>query len=413
MEPLRSADVRQLNERVVLNLFYDNEKVSQSDIVTLTGLKPSTVLRIFSNLERYGEIYMIDPNTEVFKRSIVGRHPVYYRINPTAHYTIGLTFAKDAIELVIVDFALNIVHSARDAFTFPETAERLADDIAAFVKKAMADFSVEAGTLLGVGVACPGNVDPDRGLLLSLLSAPGVKDYPLKDALEARIGARVFLQGANLLAAQYYNRYGDMEARDRILYVSIGSAVMGSFYTRSPNGMLGGVPSLPVGWMLLQRPDNLVTMRDVRTLNSVCSEESILAATRPLSIMSMRELEEALYERDARLTEIVQSIGDALSYCVSNLSMLFQPQAVILASRSKRFSALLASTISHLLDSRYYWPFEHEPTVIGTTHNVSKISRSAVDLVLDNEFGANLGWKRPKVLSQPQHEEGWRRHVKD
>lgn len=413
MQPLRGPDLRQLNERIVLNLFYDYEKVSQSDIVSLTGLKPSTVLRIFSNLERYGEICLIDPELEKNKRSIVGRHPVYYRINPSAHYTVGLSLARDVLELVIVDFALNIVHSEQSAFSFPPEIDSLTENIANFVKKALEDSSIAPSSILGVGIGCSGNVDPDRGLLLSLPEFPNMRNYPLREKLEELLKTRVFLQGANLLAAQYYNRYSDMETRDRILYVSIGSSVSASFYTRTSGGMLGGVPSLPVGWMLLQRPDSIINMRDVRTLNSICSEENILAAMSAFHVASMGELEEALKENNPSLECVVQNISDALSYCVSNLSMLFQPQAVIIASRSKRFSLLLAKYVSGLLDSRYFWPFEHEPLIRGTTHDSRKISRSAVDLVLDNEFGANLGWKRPKVLSQPQYEEGWKRHFKD
>lgn len=406
MQPLRSADVRQLNERVVLNLFYDYEKVSQSQIASLTGLKPSTVLRIFANLESNGEIYMIDPEAEKVKRSSVGRHPVYYRINPSAHYSIGLTFAKDVIELVIVDFALNIVHSVREPFSFSAQIDSLPANIATFVQQALADAGVQLSSVLGMGVGCPGNVDPDRGLLLSIPAEPYLHDYPLKEKLEALLGVPMFLQGSNLLAAQYYNRYGDIESRSRILYLSIGSAVTASFYMRTPGGMLDGVPSLLVGWMLLQRPDNILHMQNVLTLNDVCAEGNILSALKPYGISTMEELDNALENNSASLDFLIRNVSDALSFCISNLSMLFQPQAVIIASRSRRFSQLLASTSSHILDTRYYWPLDKEPLVLGKAHNFRKISRSAVDLVLDNEFNANLGWNRPKALGQSSHEEG-------
>lgn len=413
MQPLRGSDVRQLNERIVLNLFYDFDKVSQSDIVSLTGLRASTVLRIFSNLERYGEICMIDPASETVKRDSVGRHPVYYRLNPSAHYTVGLTFAKDIIELVIVDFALNVVHSARAPFSFSTDFSALPADISLFVKQALSEATIDPSTVLGIGVGCPGSVDPERGLLLSLPAEPSVHDFPLKEKLEALLGIRVFLQSANLLAAQYYNRYGDMEATDRILYLSIGSVVTASYYTRSPNGMLGGIPSLLPGWLLLQRPDNFLHMRDVRTLNDVCSEDSILSMLKPCGITTMEELDKVLEADEISRDPLMHSIGDALSFCISNLSMLLQPQVVIIASRSKRFSKLIAQLASDTLDTRYYWPHEREPVILGKGHNFRRISRSAVDLVLDNEFNANLGWKRPKVLNQPQHEAGWNQHFKE
>jgi uncharacterized membrane protein len=54
MEPdsksLRSYDIRERNEQLIIILIYNRGGISQSEVVSLTGLKPSTVFRIFTSL---------------------------------------------------------------------------------------------------------------------------------------------------------------------------------------------------------------------------------------------------------------------------------------------------------------------------------------------------------------------------
>lgn len=414
MQPLRGSDVRQLNERIVLNLFYNYDRVSQSDIVAQTGLKASTVLRIFSNLEKDGEIIMLDPAKDSPKREKVGRRPVYYRLNPQAHHAIGLTFAKDIIELVIVDFALNVVYTDCEEFSLPGSPDQMAEKIAAFVRKAIERAKIDPATMIGVGVGCPGDVEPERGVLLRMAAGPEIRDYPLAERLSELLGLRVFLQGSNQLAAQYYQRYEDGEIFDRCLYISIGSELTASYYSKTPHGQAGGIPSLAIGWILTQKPDRLFSMRDSHTLNDICSEKSILSfANAVAGISTMGELDEALRSNMPSMLKLTQDIGSALSYWISNLAMLLQPKTIILASRSKHFSRALTEELNRILEGEYYWPFAEEPKIFGKEHSYRKISRSAVDLVFDHEFLTELGWKRPQLLNQPKSIANWQEHISE
>lgn len=411
MQPLRGEDVRQLNERIVLNHFYEQPLISQSEVVEKTGLKASTVLRIFSNLEKAGEILLVENGSSAAARAQVGRRPTYYRLNPSAHYALGLTFAKNTVELVIVDFALNIVFSAKDSFRIPESPELLTERLAAFVRTQLEITSIQAERILGIGVGCPGNVNADLGILYCVPSNPKIVNYAFAEDLERRLGYPVFLESSNMLAAQYYHRYeeGDFS---HCLYISIGSEVTASYYEVSSTGMLAGIPSLSIGWILLDRPDAIFRMQRSRTLNDLCSEQSVLAlAEQVAGVKTMQELNDALAAGNPELKQLAKDIAGGLTYWISNLAMLVRPSAIIIASRSKEFSRHLVQHANAMLEEYYYWPFDNEPKLLGKKHNFQKISRSAVDLVFDHEFNAKLGWKRPGILDEPVTRQSWNSHI--
>ena len=69
------------------------------EVVSLTGLKPPTVFRIFTNLEANRYIKVCKLKRELPEKK--GRKPVYYCIEPGAHYAIGLDFWSKSASVII------------------------------------------------------------------------------------------------------------------------------------------------------------------------------------------------------------------------------------------------------------------------------------------------------------------------
>ncbi len=119
--PLRSEDVRQKNEKIILQAIQKSRGLSQSEVVALTGLKAPTVLRIFTYLEERGLIQVTDTvERQLPERK--GRKPVFYQVNPTTHYTIGIEFWSRQISIIMTDFQKNLIYSSTVAFVAIENA---------------------------------------------------------------------------------------------------------------------------------------------------------------------------------------------------------------------------------------------------------------------------------------------------
>ncbi|MGM0432982.1 MAG: winged helix-turn-helix domain-containing protein, partial [Spirochaetota bacterium] len=127
--PLRSEDVRQKNEKLILHYIQHSHGISQSEIVHLTGLKAPTVLRIFSILEKNGLIKVNKNRPEKDEGDRKGRKPVFYTVNGRAKYVIGVEFWSQTAHVLVVDFARKPVYSLdiclRDGADADEIFEQL------------------------------------------------------------------------------------------------------------------------------------------------------------------------------------------------------------------------------------------------------------------------------------------------
>jgi glucokinase len=59
----------------------------------------------------------------------------------------------------------------------------------------------DGGRFLGVGIGVPGIIDVETGMMRKSANLPGWSDYPVRDIIERRLGARVFLDNDANMAA--------------------------------------------------------------------------------------------------------------------------------------------------------------------------------------------------------------------
>lgn len=410
LQPFRGSDIRQINERLVVNLFYELGTVSQSDVVAHTGLKASTVLRIFSNLEANGEIYMMEPSSSDTKRDKVGRKPVYYRLNPDSHNVIGVTVHPDAFDIVIVDFTLRIIYSAHERIP-SLSLDTFISEISDAVERHLKLSGINPLTVLGMGIGFSEDLAVSNKIISPAQSFSSSYSLPFVENLEKKLHFRVLAQSTNFLSAQYYQRYNDHMKFQRGLYLSIGSQLTACLY--DSNSKLSGMAFLPIGDMFMQQPDEVFGISSVHTLNDFCSESSILQHTNAVSnINNIKDLEQAILDKNPKIINMITKISSLLSFWIGNLTTLFMPDTIILASQSQQLSELIIEEVNRILTTSYN--FNNGKTdiqLIGVTNNMRIVSRSAIDLIFDDEFDAHLGWSRPKLLDSPNCIESWKKHI--
>jgi len=77
--------------------------------------------------------------------------------------------------------------------------------------------------LLGIGVAVPGAVDTERGVVMHV-PALGWRDLALQSLWEARFGLRVIVENKARAAATVEFLQGAAQAVQNFVYVSIGTS---------------------------------------------------------------------------------------------------------------------------------------------------------------------------------------------
>ncbi|MER6337403.1 ROK family transcriptional regulator [Streptomyces tendae] len=195
--------LRSHNTALVLDLLRTagGAGISRLELAERTGLTPQAVSKITARLRGEGLA------AEAGRRASTGGKPrTVLRLVPGAGHALGVHLDRDELRAVLVDLDGTVVAERRapldlgaGAETVLEGVARAAEDLAA---QGLGHLVVEgarvpgaalaaAPTLLGLGVALPGPLDHVRGVLHRITGFPGWDGYPLREALERRLGVPV------------------------------------------------------------------------------------------------------------------------------------------------------------------------------------------------------------------------------
>ncbi|WP_225096283.1 ROK family transcriptional regulator [Streptomyces sp. CoH27] len=193
--------VRSHNTALVLGLLRDAGAggISRLELAERTGLTPQAVSKITARLREEGFA------AEAGRRASTGGKPrTVLRLVPEAGHAVGVHLDRDGLRALLVDLDGAVVAERRAGLDLGAGAETVLGVVVRAVERLVADglgvgdgspsgagSLSAAGTLLGVGVALPGPLDHVRGVLHRMTGFPEWDGFPLRDALEARLGVPV------------------------------------------------------------------------------------------------------------------------------------------------------------------------------------------------------------------------------
>ena len=101
-----------------------------------------------------------------------------------------------------------------------------------------------AGRFVGAGIGVPGIIDMETGMMRKSANLPGWSDYPVRDEIERRLGARVFLDNDAKVAALGEQWLGAGRGADNMAMITLGTGIGGAIILNGKifygmNGMAG------------------------------------------------------------------------------------------------------------------------------------------------------------------------------
>ena len=102
----------------------------------------------------------------------------------------------------------------------------------------------ESGNFVGAGIGVPGIIDVEAGMMRKSANLPGWSDYPVRDVIERRLGARVFLENDANVAALGEKWLGAARDVDNMAMITLGTGIGGAIILNGKifygmNGMAG------------------------------------------------------------------------------------------------------------------------------------------------------------------------------
>lgn len=258
-------------------------------------------------------------------------------------YYIGVDLGGTNIKAAIVDGDCAILGEGSLPTALPRSADEVCADIAAAVRTALDEAGLTLEQMDGLGVGCPGTVNPQTGVV-EYSNNLDWRGYPLRARLAGHLGLNAAMgNDANVAALGEYCA-GSARGTKSAVVVTLGTGV-GSGVVIDGEILTGSnFAASELGHMVIERNGRACTCGRHGCLEAYASATGLIASTReaaqthPDSLLAKLAREgvtgrtafDAAKAGDAAGQAVVDDYIDALACGVANIINIFQPEIVSL-----------------------------------------------------------------------------------
>ena len=269
---INQTDVRQNNERLIMQLIRSTGGLPKADIARITNLSAQTVSVTINRLLKKDLLIKRAP-----QKGKVGQPSVPISLNPTGAYSIGIKIGRRSIDILLMDFTGQVLEHFSTFYSFP--------------KKEMVFLEIDRGLeniyerlgdekrkrIVGIGVAAPYSIG---GWEKEIGAPPDVleewKQIDLEKALQKHITPAPLFSNDATAACMSELIFGKGTTFDSFLYMFIGTFIGGGvvingnlFPGRFANaGALGSMPVCLPGEKVGHHPHQLISHASLWSLEN-------------------------------------------------------------------------------------------------------------------------------------------------
>lgn len=323
-----SSALRHFNERVVISTLRKQGSASKPELAKLVGLTLQTLTRIVDDLESRELIELTGRRTQG-----VGQPSNIYQINPGSLYSIGINIGREAISLMLANFAGESLAKFSVDFKNIDPATMI-DLIVRETEKLFVKLDADqAKKFAGVGLAMPWFLgswaEMDEASQLWL-------DFDLAATLEEKLPHPVFYENNCTAAAAAELYFGDIGGADNLLYIYIGSFVGGGLILNgdlergvfSNAACLATMPVPPSSLASSVRAQGCTTLVDRASLNNLIKHLNF----HQVEIQHISQLPQVIDENRSLLHEWMLDCADSLVFIIHSSIGLLDLEKVIIDS---------------------------------------------------------------------------------
>ncbi|MBT2232174.1 ROK family transcriptional regulator [Nonomuraea sp. NEAU-A123] len=182
--------VGEYNQTVVLDAIRRRpEGITRSELAALTGLSGMTVTKVCRRLLDAG---LVDEHGT--RTSGPGKPAAVVKLNPGGGFAIGVHIDPAVVTYVLVDLSGRVRDHSRTGTPTAGDPSAVIDEMANAIEALIAGSAVDRSRILGIGIASPGPVNVDDGVLLNPPMMPNWYRVALRRSLAEATGLPVLLE---------------------------------------------------------------------------------------------------------------------------------------------------------------------------------------------------------------------------
>ncbi len=346
MKSINTVDrilVREINLSSVLRLISHEAPISRAQLAARIGLNKSTISSLVEDLLDRRLIHETGMNSVG-----TGRPATLLEINPKAGCMVGAELGVDFVAIVLTDFAGTILWRKQVGADPAESLEKTLDQTLALANEAIAVCKDLKLNLLGLGLATPGTVDLNEGILVF---APNLHwhNVPFRKIFSESTGLKVHVENDANAAAVAEHLFGTARQLKDFIFVFAGIGLGGGLFLngelyRGKNGYAGEIGHSPILAEAFQNPchcgnrgcwetyaNQYSIIRRVHARLEVKRSSLIPAMlaeqNAPLSIQLIKQAADA---GDREAIDSFAEAGAAMGQGLAGLANIFNPEKIIL-----------------------------------------------------------------------------------
>jgi predicted NBD/HSP70 family sugar kinase len=249
------------NQTVILDAIRRSETgLSRVELVDVTGLASQTISNVSRRLLNDGVIR--EAGKLITGR---GKPRVILELAPEGRLAVGVHLDPAVITYAVIDMRGRVVAHTRARTPSAAKPDEVVASIVASVDQLLGAPGVSRDRILGIGIASPGPIDVERGIVLDPPLLDGWRDVPLRDALRDATGLPVLLEkDVNAAVVAELWSSGAVHRDDFAFFylgtgIGVGIALGGEvFRGSSGNAGEGGTLFVPVTGLLDGRQSDML-----------------------------------------------------------------------------------------------------------------------------------------------------------
>ncbi|MFA8343785.1 MAG: ROK family protein [Rhodothermaceae bacterium] len=374
--------VKNLNERLVLNLIRRHEVISSSDLVRITGMRPSTIFNILKDFTEKDFVNNLGKGQSTDKG---GKKPYLWSLKSTAAYSVGVEVDLNRISAVILDFTNGIVLQENWELDVYGESKKICSLLREKIETVITKSEIPIGKFLGIGIAVPGIVDC-KGEVILMSEALSQTNIEVSKELEEYFDLPVLVRNDANTTAIGEKIAGSAKESKHLISALIKS-------TETNNGMGIGVlinEELHLGAAGAAGEINFSLPYFSEILNSIKSvikkSEYIEKNVCERNKITIRLLTEAAKENDIAAVKFFERLGYFIGKGLARPVALVNPDTLVLVGDLTEVGEILKDAIHKVLDMEIHNISCSSIKIITSKFGDKAVAIGAAAIILNEYF---------------------------
>ena len=305
--------------------------VSRAELARKTGLAPSTVSALVSDLMRAGLVVEQTGEQVPAVGAKGGRPATRLALHRSAGVVAGIDFGKRHLRVAIADLSHDFLAEHAEPLTRDRPAHEDIQAAGALLETALRTAGVERDQVIGVGMGIPGPIDQSTGQLGDSTILPGWVGVEPAPAMAEALGLPVEVDNDANLGALSEWMWGAARGYSDVVYLKVATGIGGGLIINGrPYAGSGGTAG-EIGHTVIDPAGPICRCGNRGCLEMLAGADAVLEALRPThgDDIGVADVIVMAREGDVGCRRAIADVGRAIGSALATVCNLVNPECIV------------------------------------------------------------------------------------